>query len=95
MKQVEAYSESEQFLDWVETQIGDCELHQELHDFHEYLRSNDISSGTILGYLRQMYRDLDEDGELKATADESWSAVKKFREYRDSIEKTTDEVEDE
>ena len=85
MKQVPALDAEEEFLQRVEQEIGDSPLFQELHDFHGYLRDSDIGSGTIVGYLRKMYRNLDENGDLKATADPDSSAVKKYREYRDSI----------
>ena len=93
MKQVQSLDADEEFLRRVESEIGDSPLLQELHDFHGYLRSSSIGSGTIVGYLRKMYRELDEDGELKSTADRDSSAVKKYLEYRDFIEETTDEGE--
>ena len=85
MKQVQPLNAEEEFLRRVENEIGDSALLQELHDFHGYLRDSGIGSGTIIGYLRKMYRNLDEDGELKATADEDCSAVKKYREYREQL----------
>ena len=90
MKQVRALDAEEEFLDRVEQEIGDSPLLQELHDFHGYLRDSDLGSGTIVGYLRRMYRNLNEDRQLKDLVDEDSSAVKKYREYRDSIEETTE-----
>ena len=90
MKQVQPLDAEEEFLRRVENEIGESALFQELHDFHGYLRVSDLGSGTIVGYLRKMYRNLDEKGDLKATADPDSSAVKKYREYRDSIEETTE-----
>jgi len=85
VKQVQPLDDDEEFLRRVKDEIGGCALFQELHDFHGYLRDSDLGSGTIVGYLRKMYRNLDENGDLKATADPDSSAVKKYREYRDSI----------
>ena len=95
MKQVQPLDAEEEFLERVEQEVGDSPLLQELHDFHGYLRDRDLGSGTIVGYLRKLYRNLDENGDLKATADPDSSAVKKYREYRDSIETSTDEANDE
>ena len=95
MKQVQPLDAEEQFLRRVNNEIGESALFQELHDFHEYLRDNDLGSGTIVGYLRKLYRNLDENGDLKSTANPDSSAVKKYREYRDSIEESTEEVDNE
>ena len=95
MKQVEPFDAEKEFLLRVEQEIGDSPLLQELHDFHRYLRDSDLGSGTIVGYLRKMYRNLDEDRQLKDPVDDDSSAVKKYREYRDSIEETDDEVDEE
>ena len=91
MKQVQPLDAEEEFLRRVENEIGGSALFQELHDFHGYLRGSDLGSGTIVGYLRKMYRNLDENGDLKATADPDSSAVKKYREYRDSVDESTAE----
>jgi hypothetical protein len=93
--QVQPLDAEEEFLQRVEQEIGDSPLLQELHDFHGYLRDSDLDSGTIVGYLREMYRNLDENGDLKATADPDSSAVKKYREYQDSVEETDEEVDEE
>ena len=90
MKQVQPLDAEKEFLQRVENEIGDSPLLQELHDFHGYLRDSDLGSGTIIGYLRKAYRFLNEDGQLKELADDDSSAVKKYREYRDSIEETTE-----
>ena len=95
MKQVQPLDAEKDFLRRVKDEIGGCALFQELHDFHGYLRDSDLGSGTIVGYLRKMYRNLDENGDLKATADMDSSAVKKYREYRGFIEKPTDRGENE
>jgi hypothetical protein len=95
VKQVQPLDAEEEFFRRVENEIGGCALLQELHDFHGYLRDSDLGSGTIVGYLRKMYRNLNEEGQLKELADEESNAVKKYREYRDYIEETDDEVDDE
>jgi hypothetical protein len=95
VKQVPPLDAEKEFLQRVENEIGDNPLLQELHDFHGYLRDSDIGSGTIIGYLRKMYRNLDENGDLKASADPDSSAVKKYCEYRDSVDESESEGENE
>jgi len=75
VKQVEPFDAEKEFLLRVEQEIGDSPLLQELHDFHRYLRDSDLGSGTIVGYLRKMYRNLDEDRQLKDPVDDDILSV--------------------
>lgn len=88
MKQVEAYNTPEQFLDHVEQEISNRK-HRELHDFHGYLRDQDMDSGTILGYLRKADRFIGKDGGLVNNPADS-TALCVYKEYRVCCDTSTE-----
>ena len=89
MKQVEPLESPEKFVDWAEDQIDSDPLQQELHEFHGYLRDDNIDSGTILGYLRAAFAFIDAEGEVIDDPEEC-AALRKYREFRDCADNATD-----
>lgn len=93
MKQVEPLQHPEEFIDWAEDQIDSQPLHEELHEFHGYLRDENISSGTIIGYLRAAFAFIDAEGEVIDDPEES-AALRKYREFQDTADESVDEVDE-
>ncbi|MFB6208517.1 MAG: hypothetical protein ABEJ56_00070 [Candidatus Nanohaloarchaea archaeon] len=77
----------EDFMYWVSNNCSD-EKTSVMHDFHEYLRNTELKSGTVVDYLKDVEKDLTDDGKLPESAD--GSAARKFREF---LRKTTEEGE--